>query len=148
MTDTPRLVGDPQDDVRYYNKLDMIPRASGDVGSIGQLFPPPAPAASSISTTVEGLKISLADAFDGVADAIEISEIANDDSYYTHTNLPRGSIELNQAGKVFAMTSTDPLERWFEQASAQHDHNNYLAFLGAGPVHCQQSGQDVDFTAD
>lgn len=130
---------------RYYNQLDLVPRASAAVSSIGDLFPPPAPAASSIETVIDGETVTLAEGFEGAALLIGASEIYNGNSFYGHTNLDRGSVELNLQGEIFPVTSTDPLLAWFEQAGAQHAHNHYLDFLGGANVTCDQSATDVEF---
>lgn len=120
---------------RYYGMLDIVPFSACNVIGLSNLYPPPSPAAQSISVTYKGVTITLSEVFDAVQLAIDGSE-AYYDSFYTTVNRQRGSIQLNTSGIQYPMTYTDPLMKWFEQAGEQHDHNHYLDWLGGSEVTC------------
>lgn len=120
---------------RYYNSQDIVPMASASIADMGNLYSP-APEASSISTTYDGYTVTLQEGIIAL-DAVVISSEVYNNSVYAQTNGASGSVELNQAGKLFKVTATDPLEQWFEQAGAQHSLSNaYLPFLGGQPFTC------------
>jgi triacylglycerol lipase len=120
---------------RYYNSQDIVPMASASIGDMGNLYSP-APEASSISTTYDGYTVTLQEAIFTLDAAVIASEVYNN-SVYAQTNAASGSVELNQSGKLFTVSATDPLEQWFEQAGAQHSISNaYLPFLGGQPFTC------------
>lgn len=119
---------------RYYNVIDIVPMASNSIRSAESLYSP-SPEAGSITVTYDDITVSLADAFGLIADAIDVSEIAHG-SYYTQTNQTRGSVPLNASNMLCILTSTDPLEQWFEQAGCQHGGVNYLELLGYPAVQC------------
>jgi triacylglycerol lipase len=120
---------------RYYNSQDIVPMASANILNMGNLYSP-APEASSISTTYDGVTVTLQDAIIALDGVVVGSEI-HYDSVYAQTNAASGSVELNAAGKLFTVTATDPLEQWFEQAGAQHSLSNaYLPFLGGQSFSC------------
>lgn len=118
------------DSWRYFNTLDIIPRASDSVGSIGALYQP-SPQASDIYVTYEGDKYTLQWVFGKVAKAIGFTEGAYN-SYYSQTNGGRGSVPLTPGAKDCAPDPTEPLvEQWFWKASCEHGHETYLSLLGA-----------------
>jgi hypothetical protein len=131
---------------RYLNALDLVPMASVPLTILGMglLYPSPAPKASDVSVTYNGLTVSLAEAFGLIAAAIKTAEYAEgfgffDPSDYSQTNSSRGSTLLNQALALGPVNATDPpYEQWFDQASYQHSHTTYQTLLGdQNPVVCQ-----------
>lgn len=122
---------------RFYNQLDLIPFSASNVNRMADLFPPPGIAASDVMVekTIfkKTLKLSLAMAIKAV-DVLLIKSQEHYKSYYSHTNLHKGSITLNKGNLIFDVKSTKSLEAWFEQVGAQHDHNSYLKFLGDRPL--------------
>ncbi len=120
---------------RYYNVIDIVPFSACNVVGLGNLYPPPAPAATSISATYDGITITLSEVFDAIALIIAGSEIVNK-SVYAQVNSKRGSIALNTNQQIYPVTATDPLVQWFEQAGQQHDHNHYLDWLGTPEINC------------
>ena len=44
---------------------------------------------------------------------------------------------LNASKKEYPMQDYFNIERWFEQAEAQHDHNHYLDWMGGTEITCQ-----------
>lgn len=120
---------------RYYGMLDIVPFSACDVIGLGNLYPPPAPSASSIYVTYKGKNYTLAEAFDVIQGLIAASELINQ-SVYGPVNNKRGTVQLNTNLKEYKMTYTDLLARWFEQAGEQHDHNRYLEWMGASAVNC------------
>ena len=129
---------------RYFNVLDIVPMASVPLSIIGMgLLYLPEPQAGQISVTYEGHTVTLSEAFDAIAVLIGSSEIANDFSFYSQTNLARGSVPLNPDASFCKPDQTEPLvEQWFWKAGCEHVHNTYLQLLGAPQVTCTQ----VSFT--
>jgi len=128
------------DSWRYFNTLDIVPMASVPLSIMGMgLLYEPEPLAGQISVTYDGVTVTLAEAFDAIAAAVGASEIANDFSFYSQTNLDRGSVPLNPDESYCRTNPSDPLVvQWFEKAGCEHGHNTYLQLLGAPPVDCQQ----------
>jgi triacylglycerol lipase len=121
---------------RYYNEIDIVPYSATDIIGLGNLYGPPAPHADKISVVVDSKTITLSEAFDGIAAIITAAEIYYD-SVYTRVNQKRGSVPLNTNRHVFDVNAGDPLiVQWFAEAGQQHDHNNYLKWLGAAPLDC------------
>jgi triacylglycerol lipase len=123
---------------RYINPFDIIPYAACDVEGLGLLYP--SLSANNIFTVVDGVTITLAEAFIGLQLLIAASEVANGRSFYKMVNTKRGTVMLNTGKQLFPVNQRDPLlEQWFQQAGQQHDHNHYLAWLGENPVDCQKT---------
>jgi len=121
---------------RYYNEIDIVPYSATDIIGLGNLYSPPAPSAHKISVTYDGKTITLSEVFDAIAILIDGCELYYD-SAYTHVNQKRGSVPLNTDRHIFPVKNTDPfIEQWFAEAGKQHDHNNYLSWLGAPPLNC------------
>ncbi len=121
---------------RYINSIDIVPFSACDVEGLAALYPAPL-AADGIFTVVDGVKVTLAEAFDGIGVAVAVSEIANG-SVYSIVNQGNRTIVLNTAGQIFPVNTTKPLiEQWFDEASAQHSHDNYLTWLGAKSFTCE-----------
>lgn len=119
---------------RYYNVLDIVPMASASIKKMGTLYP--GLEASSINATYKGITITLQEVIDTLADGVDLSEDFYE-SFYTQTNAGNGSIKVNTTGELFPVTAPDPLERWFEQAGAQHSISDaYLPFLGGQSFAC------------
>lgn len=128
------------DSWRYYNTLDIIPRASvpATVSSIGALYTP-SPQASQISVTYKGITVTLPEVFNWVAEGIGFTEKAYN-SYYSQTNLGRGSVPLTPGAQACAPDDKEPLvEQWFWKAGCEHGHETYLSLLGAKSVDCKQT---------
>jgi triacylglycerol lipase len=121
---------------RYYDVLDIVPMASvpESIISMGYLYQP-APQASQISTTFDGMTVTLAEGFALIAGIILGSEYYNG-SYYCQTNQTHGGVALNESNMLCPTTETDPLLQWFEEAGCQHGHSNYLSLLGAPQMNC------------
>lgn len=122
---------------RYYNEIDIVPYSATDILGLALLYTPPtAPSAGSISVTIDGRKVTLANAFEITQAAIFASEVYYD-SFYTRVNQTRGSVPLNTVRKEFPVDASKPgIEQWFMEAGDQHSHNNYLRWLGAQPITC------------
>lgn len=128
------------DSWRYYNTLDIVPMASVLLSMLGmcELYQP-APVASDIEI-YDGY--TLCNGIEAVAAAITATEIYYN-SFYSQTNLSRGSVALNPDDTYCPLDQTaPPLFQWFEKAGCEHGHNTYLRLLGAPPVECKQ----VSFT--
>ena len=121
---------------RFYNSIDIVPHGANTIGELALLYPPPAPSASNIGITFNGYHVTMAEAFLTISGIIYASEYSYG-SYYTHTNMQSGSIQLNTSKQIFPVTGTDPAELWFKQAGQQHATAHYLQFLGGSPVLCQ-----------
>jgi hypothetical protein len=116
---------------RYYNEADIVPKASkvSQIASMSLLYSPK-PEANSISVEYDGYTVTLAEAIVALAGVVEVADLANDFSYYSHTNVDRGSVALNTDLKLRPTCNKDGgIIEWFEQAGAQHDHNYYLSLL-------------------
>ena len=126
---------------RYYNTLDIVPMASVPLSIAGMgLLYYPEPQASQISVTYEGHTVTLSEAFDAIALLVGSSEIANDFSFYSQTNVDSGSVPLNPGASVCPVdTSKSLAEQWFTKAGCEHGHETYLSLLGASPVDCAQA---------
>ena len=121
---------------RYYNEIDIVPYSATNIAGLSNLFSSPAPSAHNISVTVDGVTVSLAEAFAGIAATLFASQIYYN-SFYTQVNQLRGSIPLNIGRYVYPVNSKDLLiEQWFLEAGNQHAHNHYLHWLGATPLSC------------
>ena len=131
---------------RYHNAVDIVPHFAvpSELREVAGFYLP-APQAKDIETTIDGVTITLAEVIDGAAVTIELSEVFNSGSDYSHTNVTRGSEVLNAAGQLCPPTSQDPLIEWFEQAGCQHGHDTYLRLLGASQFTCAQSGGEETF---
>ena len=120
------------DSWRYYNTLDIIPRASvpETIRSIGTLYTP-SPKASDVYITYKGTNYTLPEAFDEIAKLIHGTEWAYN-SYYSQTNLGRGSVPLTPGAKDCAPNDKNPVaEQWISKAGCEHGHETYLSLLGA-----------------
>lgn len=127
---------------RYFNVLDIVPLASVPFSIIdaGLLYMP-APQAGDITVTYKGRTVSLAEAFAMLAAAIGLSEIANDFSFYSQTNVESGSVPL-YPDDTYCQPDTKPpvpplIEQWFEKVGCEHGHNTYLSLLGANKIECE-----------
>jgi len=120
---------------RYYNVIDVVPYSATNIIGVGNLFPSPAPDAHNITVTYDGITVSLAAACTTIQGAVDVSEALHN-SWYTPVNQNRGSVALNIAKEIYSVSSTDPLEAWFEQVAQQHAHNHYLSWLGSGALSC------------
>ncbi|HZI20509.1 MAG TPA: hypothetical protein VEY09_18160 [Pyrinomonadaceae bacterium] len=128
------------DSRRYFNTLDIVPMASvpASIMGMGVLYYPE-PQASEISVTYDGMTVTLAEAFDAIALLVGASEIENDNSSYSQTNVEGGSVPLNPDDSYCQTDPSDPLVvQWFEKAGCEHGHDTYLRLLGAPPVDCEQ----------
>jgi hypothetical protein len=115
--------------------MDIVPFSACDVEGIGTLYPPPAPTAKNIFADYKGKRISLSEFFLAIQVLITTSELYYN-SVYAPVNQQWGTVLLNTSRQIYPATAIDPLEKWFEQAGAQHDHNHYLDFLGGDEVVC------------
>ncbi len=94
---------------RYYNAIDIVPKAWADLSSIKSLYSSPGPACPwELRDTID---LTL-----GWLDAVRIS--------YTQPNGPGESLP----------GVPSPTSDFFAEALDQHDHNYYLKLLGAPPV--------------
>ena len=119
---------------RFYNIIDIVPMASATIGNMGFMFPAPAPAASQISVTYDGITVTLQEAILTLATALEGSEWWQS-SYYTQPT--NNTIQFNTSKHVCPVDTKDSLiEQWFEQASCQHSRCTYLTYAGAKPFNC------------
>lgn len=128
---------------RFYNVIDIVPYSATNILGLANLFPSPAPDANSVYTIYDGHKITLAEAFIALQGVIDVSEMFHD-SWYSHTNINRGSEALNTNKEIFPVTATDPLVAWFEQAGQQHSHVHYLKWMGAQPMTCKMTTNKSD----
>lgn len=112
---------------RYYNVLDIVPLGANRVANMTSLFPNYPASASSLLT----------DVLLGVSTLI-LGWEWHYSSYYAQ---PTNGIALNTRQQEYPVTSTDPVAQWFEQASAQHDHNHYLDWLQTPQVNCVKKGE-------
>lgn len=120
---------------RYYNEIDIVPYSATKIVDLGFLYNSPAPLASTIPSPIPTAK-TLSGLFAEIQGAVLASEVYYG-SYYTQVNQKRGSIPLNTSRQIFGIDKTKPLLiQWFEEAGHQHDHNNYLNWLGAKPLSC------------
>lgn len=121
---------------RYYGLLDIVPFSACEIADLGTLYNPPSPSANDIYVTVDGINITLTDAFIAI-DALIIAREVHYNSVYEHVNQTRGAVQLNTTQQQYPINPSDPLiEQWFAQAGAQHDHNHYLDWLGGVEVNC------------
>jgi triacylglycerol lipase len=118
---------------RYFNSIDIVPFSGCNIEGLGLLYSNNE--ANTIYHDYLGEKISLADFFDTLAALVLASEIKNS-SFYFPVNQYRGTIQINIKKELFKVKATTPVEKWFEQAAAQHNHNHYLKFLGTNTIHC------------
>lgn len=98
---------------RYYNTIDVVPKAWADIPSIKKLYDEPGPKCP------EDIKLAV-DATDAALKGTEWW----DDSYYTQTN-----------GLGSPLRGTpNPTSDFFAEIGDQHAANNYLRLLGAPAV--------------
>jgi Lipase (class 3) len=94
---------------RYYNTIDIVPKAWADLLSIKSLYSSPGPACP----------WELKDTIDLISDWLNATKVA-----YT---------QPNRAGESLAGLPS-PASDFFAEALDQHDHNYYLKLLGAPTV--------------
>ena len=128
---------------RFYNQLDLIPFSASNIKGMANLFPPPGIAAKDVTYKNH----NLSQAINLISKTLAADEFIQH-SHYSQTNLNRGSVALNKKNKIFDVKTTKPLEAWFKQVGAQHDHNAYLEFLGAPKLdyHLIKLQDDVKYT--
>ena len=120
---------------RYMINLDIVPTFPVTISMFGMsAWYSPAPLASQISVTYEGLTVTLQEAINTVATAIAAAALSYDYSVYTQTNLTEGTEVLGTT--LCDAWQSNTIEDWFDTVSCHHSPLTYCRSVGAPAVVC------------